>query len=198
MRTRKKVAAPVLAIVVVLALAGCVQPSPHIIPTAVPTTKPVFATDAAALAAAKKAYVAYLAVSDEIGADGGANAHRLAPVVTKEWLPTELKSYNEFAKTGDKTTGSSRVGTFTLEQRDQSPQGIVSIVAYACLDLSTAGVVDGEGKVVSETGAQGLLPLEVSFIGVSNNSRHLILDRSSPWSGQNFCGVPSQSPSSQG
>ena len=200
MRTRKKVAAlagaPLLAIVVSLTLAGCVQPSPPVIPTSASSSKPVFASDAEALAAAKKAYVAYLAVSDDIGADGGANANRLAPVVSKTWLPTELKSYTAFAESGDKTTGSSRVGRFTLEQRDQSPNGLVSIVAYACLDLSAAGVVDGGGSVVSETGAQGVLPLEVSFVGVSENSAHLILDRSAPWSGQDFCGAQSPSPSS--
>ena len=42
----------------VLALTGCVQPPPRVIPTSDPSAAPVFASDAAALAAAKKAYVA--------------------------------------------------------------------------------------------------------------------------------------------
>jgi hypothetical protein len=198
MHSARIVVGIVVGATAMLTLAGCVQPPPHVIPTSEPSAAPVFASDAAALAAAKKAYLAYLAVSDEVGNDGGANPERLKMVVTRAWLPTEVKSYAAFAKTGDRFTGSSGVGSFTLQRRDQSAKGYASVVVYACLDLSNAGVVDNEGKVVSPVGAQGELPLEVSFVGKSANSRLLIVDRSAPWSGQNFCSVSSSSPSSSG
>jgi hypothetical protein len=198
MPTRKIAAAVVISVAAGLVLAGCIQQPPEVIPTSEPSSKPVFTSNAAALAAAKKAYVAYLAVSDEVSNDGGANAERLAPVVTTSWLPTELKSYKEFAKSGDKTTGSSSVRSFTLEQLNQSTDR-VEVVAYACLDLSATGVVDSVGNAVGTPGSQGVLPLEVSFIGAKSDSQRLILDRSAPWSGQNFCGsASSSSPSSSG
>jgi hypothetical protein len=197
MPTRKIAAAVVVSAAAALILAGCVQQAPGVIPTSEPSSKPVFASNAAALAAAKKAYVAYLAVSDQVSNDGGADAERLAPVVTPSWLPTELKSYKQFAKSGDKTTGSSRVRSFTLEQLNQSSDR-VEVVAYACLDLSSTGVVDGAGNAVGIAGSQGVLPLEVSFIGAKLHSQQLILDRSAPWSGHNFCGSASSSPSSSG
>jgi hypothetical protein len=42
-----------------LTVPGCVQQSRPVIPTAVPTSTPVFATDADALAAAKKTWEGY-------------------------------------------------------------------------------------------------------------------------------------------
>jgi hypothetical protein len=73
MRMRRIVIGIVAGAAVALALAGCVQPPSRVIPTSTPSAAPVFASDAAALAAAKKAYVAYLAVSDAVANDGGKN-----------------------------------------------------------------------------------------------------------------------------
>ncbi|HEX3679638.1 MAG TPA: hypothetical protein VHU90_07950, partial [Galbitalea sp.] len=70
MRNRRIVIGILVAVTAMLVLAGCVQPPPPVIPTSGPSAAPVFASDAAALAAAKKAYLAYLAVSDQILIDG--------------------------------------------------------------------------------------------------------------------------------
>ncbi len=60
------------AVVIACALiSGCLPTPTNVIPTAVPTGTPVFASEEEALAAAIEAYEAYLAVSDAILPDGG-------------------------------------------------------------------------------------------------------------------------------
>jgi hypothetical protein len=185
MRTRKKVAAPVLAIVVVLALAGCVQPSPHIIPTAVPTTKPVFATDAAALAAAKKAYIGYLAASDEVAHDGGEGVDRLRPWVSASQFKRDSKSLAEMKAEGHHTTGASAFSDVALE-RSETINDKAAVVAYICLQIGGTQLLDGSGANIGANRPLAL-PLEVSFVGTSAHAKTLIVDRSVTWSGTDFC-----------
>ena len=190
MRTRKTVAArltvTLLAIVVSLGLAGCVQPSPHVIPTSAPSTKPVFASDAAALAAAKKAYVAYLAVSDEIGNDGGTNPQRIAPLVTKDRISIEVKQFDSFAKTGDHFSGSSSFSMFHLQQLTQSG-GNVSLSAYACDDVSNSRVIDSTGADITPTTRRDVYPIQIEFRNLKAGSSTLLVEGSTLWSGQDFC-----------
>ena len=58
---------------VLAALSGCVQTTEKPTPTPTAAATPAFASDEEALAAAEKAYAAYLAVLDDVTADGGRN-----------------------------------------------------------------------------------------------------------------------------
>ena len=187
MRKTSSIAGFTLAAVIALGLTGCVQPVPRVIPTSEPSSKPVFATDAEALAAAKKAYVAYLAVSDAVGNDGGKNAERLAPVVTKEWLPTELKSYVELAKSGEHLTGSSSFTLFRQEQVSQSQQAVVTVVVYVCDDVTASRVINANGKDITPETREDIIPLQVTFANPSEGSTQLLVGGNKPWSGSNFC-----------
>src|SRR4051812_41826324 len=104
--------APVAALL--LALAGCVPSDPH--PTASPSASatPVFASDAEALAAAEKAYAAYLKVSGEISADGGLKPERIDPLVTKEQAPREHDTFAYFSSHDLHTSGSPTFSAPTL------------------------------------------------------------------------------------
>jgi hypothetical protein len=186
MRTRKKVAAFVLAIVVSLTLAGCVQQSPHVIPTSAPSTTPVFASDAAALAAATKAYVAYLAVSDQIGNDGGADPQRIEPLVTKDRVSAEVKQFDSFARTGDHFSGSSTFSTFHLQQLTQTG-GKVSLSAYACDDVSNSRVIDATGVDITPLTRRDIYPIQIEFRNSKTGSSKLLVEGSTLWTGQDFC-----------
>ena len=74
------------ALAVAFVLVGCVPTTTPASPAPRPSATPVFATEAEALAAATKAYAAYVRVSDQITADGGANPERIAPHVTAAQL----------------------------------------------------------------------------------------------------------------
>jgi hypothetical protein len=185
MRTRKKVAALVVAIVVSLTLAGCVQQSPHVIPTSAPSTTPVFASDAAALAAATKAYVAYLAVSDQVANDGGADSDRFDSVVTKDWLPKELASAGALVSSKRKQQGSTSAVEIKLQQRSQKGHtALVSI--YACLDLSHVQYVDTDTGLNPSDPLSSLVPVEVD-LSSSTTASKLLVERNTPWQGSDFC-----------
>jgi hypothetical protein len=177
----------VVAATAVLALAGCVQSPPRVIPTAEPSAAPVFASDAAALAAAKKAYVAYLAVSDEVANDGGKNPERLAPVVTKGWLSTEVASYVSFAKSGDRFTGQSGFTSFSVQKNAMGPESRAGISAYICADVSNTRLLDATGADITPTTRANVYPIVGEFESATSKSAKLLFAGSEPWSGRNFC-----------
>jgi hypothetical protein len=189
MRNRAALAVTLAAIAfVTLTTSGCVQHTTRVIPTSPPSVAPVFKSDAEALAAAEKAYTAYLAVSDVIGGDGGKDPQRLAPLVTTKWLPTELTSYKAVALSGDRFVGSSSYNHFKLQSRDENTLRVSSVVVYSCLNISRSRTFNSENKDVTPPGRIQVLPLVVSFESAFNGSSRLILSGSEPWSGQNFCG----------
>ena len=185
MRTRTGVAGVVLAITAALALAGCVQPPAHVIPTSEPSAKPVFASDAAALAAAKKAFTRYLATSDEIAHDGGANIERLAPFDTDAQLSRDSAAFAKMKLAGHHTVGASQFSDVSLE-RSEVVSGKAHVVAYICMQIGGTQLVDLSGNDVG-SGRPLAVPLEVSFVSSEINNETLLIDRSDGWSGTNFC-----------
>jgi hypothetical protein len=186
MRTRRKAAGLFLVVTATLALAGCVQPSPPVIPTSEPSSTPVFATDAAALAAAKTAFTGYVAASNAIGNDGGGNSQRIAQWVTKNRLVTETSEFSKFAKTGDRLSGSATFSKFSLQQFEQSG-GEVTLTAYVCDVVAGSRLLDSAGRDITPSSRQDVLPLSVRFRSKSKGSRVLLVDGSDPWGGTNFC-----------
>jgi hypothetical protein len=186
MRTRRKAVGIVIAVAATLALAGCVQPSPPVIPTSVPSTKPVFASDAAALAAAKKAFTGYVAASNAIGNDGGTNPQRIDAWVTPSRVKTEAAAFAKFAKSGDHLTGLATFSKFSLEQLRDS-NGHVSLTAYTCDEVAGTRLVTSSGTDITPASRQDEIPLQVRFENKSNGSTVLLVEGSDPWSGSNFC-----------
>jgi hypothetical protein len=168
-------------------LGGCVQQPRAILPTSSPSVAPVFKSDADALAAAKKTYDGYLDISDEVGNEEGKDPLRIASLVTKSWLPTELKSYAEFAKTGQRFTGSTTYDSFKLQQRSQDSAGIVAMSVYVCADISKTRLLNAAGKDVTPASRANVYPVVVQFRGKSAKSTQLLVGGSEPWSGKSFC-----------
>jgi hypothetical protein len=187
MPRRRNAAALALALLLGMSLAGCVQQPTHVIPTSEPSSKPVFESDAAALAAAKKVFDGYVQASDEIGSDGGANPERIAKWVTASRLKAEAKQFDEFAKTGEKQEGSSAITKFKLQGVDQTPSGRVSLTAYVCDDISASHLIDSSGADVTPVNRASVVPLQVHFTNQSAGSKTLVVEGSDPWSGSDFC-----------
>lgn len=187
MRTPQKAIGFTIATAAVIALAGCVQNPTHVIPTADPTVAPVFASDADALAAAKTTYLAYSRASDAIGADGGKNPLRIANLVTRDDLATETTVFDSFSKTGERLIGSSVISHFQLQEVDQSRNGIVTLTAYACDDVSASRLISKSGIDVTPVNRQEIVPLQVHFKNARSGSKVLLVNGSERWSGKNFC-----------
>ncbi|MDQ1527959.1 MAG: hypothetical protein QOG18_2572, partial [Microbacteriaceae bacterium] len=131
-----------------LGLGGCVRAGPDRTPNAVATSKPVFESDAAALAAATKAYAAYLAMSDTISQEGGANPERLASLVTPDILKEQVDQFHQLQARGFVAHGSSEFDTVSLQHLTSSVGGEEEIYLYLCLDVSKVRVLDSARKDV--------------------------------------------------
>ena len=108
-------AALAVALSAVLMLSACVPTTTPAGPTPKTSTTPVFANEAEALAAATKAYAAYVKVSDEILADGGRNPERINDVATGEAREIAKRGFTKFRDGNLTSTGSSKVGPLVQE-----------------------------------------------------------------------------------
>lgn len=179
--------APVaLAAAVLFALAGCVPSDAPDRPSPSPTAAPVFASDAEALAAAEKAYAAYLRVSDEIAQDGGRGADRFDSVVTKQWMSKEKAAALQLAQSGRHQVGSTLHSPLKLQQVDADASG-VNVVAYSCLDLTGTRILNASGMDVTPSTRQLQLSVQVSFRSSATAPSLLLVDSNEPWSGSSFC-----------
>lgn len=186
MRIAPTFAGVALAAALAVALAGCVQSTPPVIPMSQASNKPVFATDADALAAAKRAYVAYLAVSDEVSADGGKNPGRFAQVVTASWLPKEESSAANLVKGGRRQVGESSAQDIRMQQVSEARQ-IASVSIYVCLDLSAVKYVDTATGKHPTAAPKALVPIVADLVSQTAKSQTLLIERNTPWQGSNFC-----------
>jgi hypothetical protein len=180
--------AVVLAGASVLMLAGCVQSTPHVIPTSEPSSKPVFASNAEALAAAKKAYTAYLAVSDQILIDGGYDSGRLLKVATASELRSQQPGFNAARSKHWRSSGATKIDAIMLQSFDPSaPQGRAVVTVYACVDVSDVDVVDQNGNSVVSAGRPKSATFQATFDLASRDPARLIMADELPWQGKGIC-----------
>ena len=179
-----RIAALALGAVVVLALAGC-TPATHGTSSPTPKPTPVFASDRAALAAAEKAYAAYLKVSDEVAADGGANPRRLAAYVTSSRLKVESKGASLLVTNGVHTSGPTKFSDSRLEQVDRTARETL-VIFSTCWDVSEVHVLDSSGKDVTPPDRKERLTLEVTMT-TERGRTPLVLSQDVPWSGPSLC-----------
>lgn len=184
---RRPRALRVTALLVVLALAGC-APTPVPTPaTHSATDAPVFASDDAALAAATKAYAAYLTASDSSGAVGSRTRLAYLALTTGDAHEEDLSAEQSFDERGWHKIGATSFDSMTIQSSTPNTKGVWEIRTYLCLDVTNSDVVDGSGRSVAHAGRPLRLPLEVSFIATRKGAPDLYVSESRVWSGSDFC-----------
>ncbi|MEO7290459.1 MAG: hypothetical protein ABIW81_04100 [Terrimesophilobacter sp.] len=178
---------PAIVMAAVLVLAGCTPTPPSVTPEPVPSSTPVFASDEDALAAATAAYAKYLEVSDQITADGGKSPDRIAKFVTSNQLVHELDGFKQWSEPDDSSVGSSQFDTVSLQRYDDIAGGKSVVVVYLCVDVSAVRIMNAAGTDVTPATRPNRYPLEVEFDANSAADPELVISRSEPWSGNNFC-----------
>jgi len=140
--------------VLLLLLAGCIpkQERPE------PTPTPVFASEEEALAAAEEAYAAYLAISDLIASEGGADPERLAPYVTEDWLSHEINSFDQFRESGNHLQGFSDLISVDLQQYSDR-----KVLVLTCVSYLQAPIYDADGQNVTPIDRPDRASLTTSF-----------------------------------
>lgn len=180
-RRRMPVVSAVLLVAV--ALAGCSTPQPTPAVTKKTAPSPMFASDAEALAAATKAYAAYLKVSDEISHDGGTNPERIKPYATGKALALAIKSTQQYAASGAHSAGDTVLRNSYLQGSGSDQR---RAVIYTCEDVSGVDVVDANGVSLVEPDRPTLSAFMVSLVRRTGNSK-LIVEERKPWDSEGVC-----------
>jgi hypothetical protein len=178
----------VAAIAAAVSLGGCVQASREVIPTSDPSVKPVFASNAEALAAAEKAYAAYLSVSDQILIDGGANPQRLLSVAKPAEYRTQLSGFLQESSNHWRSTGKTVIDEIELQgYSPQARNGVGIVTVYACLDVSQVDVINSAGVSVVSSTRPNRSAFQAAFDLATKHSSKLILASETPWQGAEIC-----------
>lgn len=177
---------PLVLLLGVLLLAGCV-PKPVDDPVEpAPSVAPIFASEEEALAAAVAAYEQYLKVSDEIAADGGANPERLQEVAGAALVDQEVAGFEEFAAAGFRSTGRTVILNPVLQQWEANPvEGQESIWMYVCSDVSGVDVINVDGVSVVSPDRPSRAPLQV---GLTLEASRLLVSSKDVWPSDDICG----------
>ncbi|MET0724956.1 MAG: hypothetical protein ABWY36_01305 [Leifsonia sp.] len=172
-------------VLVVLALSGCAA-SPRPEPTrSAPSSAPVFASDEEALAAAEKAYAAYLEVADLVFNEGGAKPERFRSVAVDQALDDSLVSADEFVMRDAHTAGRTAFEVYRLQSADYQSVRSLSITIYVCDDVSNVGLFDSSNDSLVSPDRQNVTPFTVTVVG--DGSETLRVSSRAVWPSESFC-----------
>lgn len=174
------------AALVVLTLTGCQPDDPVVIPQPEPSTTPLFASEEEALAAAEEAFAAYLAVADQIFADGGSNPERLLNVATEAALQKEMPGFDNYASEGKRSEGITTFDSTQLQSADLSGYARSGVVViYVCEDFSGVSVFDSAGGLITKPDRRTRWPVSVSLD--VDEDLNLKVSEVDDWTGDDFC-----------
>ena len=173
----------VIAALVIAAMSGCLPSDPAPVRPLEPTAVPLFASDEGALAAAEEAYTKYLAASDQIAQEGGANPERLADYVTDDWLLEEADAFTRLADTGRRQVGTTLLRRAEMQRYDVASSGD-EVVIYACVDFGSSYFVDAQGAVVTPPEQSTLVTFEIQLVAVQDR---LLIAGSELWESESVC-----------
>lgn len=165
-----------LAPCIALCLVGCSESSPPIDPAPSSNT----ADAALNIKSGGDAYERFLAASDVVLSEGGAEADRMALVAEGEALEKSLTDAREFAQAGLRLVGSTTFDSIKLQQASSD-----SIAFYVCDDVSQTDLLDVSGtslvKPDRATRSPWLITAKLS------TDEKLRVSKKELWSGENFC-----------
>ena len=188
MRRLRTVPPLAIAALIACSVAGCLPLDPGPLRTIAPTGTPLFSSDEEALAAAEEAYAAYLAVSDQILNEGGADPERIDEVVTPEISAIEKAGYLDLANAGLRTVGRTTFFGTVLQRFEAEPaNGRDVVTVYLCSDVSGVDVLDAGGNSVVSPDRPPLTAFEVAFDLADGGVMTLVVSREEPWPDSGVC-----------
>lgn len=135
---------------------------------------PLFESDEEALAAAEEVYREYLAVSDLIAREGGADPERLRELVTEEQFERDRAYFDQVRADGYRFEGGVVLAQVDLQTATRS-----EVILYGCLDVSAVRRIDSDGRDVSELTRPSRVLVEVLLV-VDRDK--LVIGGLQPWS----------------
>jgi hypothetical protein len=175
------------AAVFILVLTGCAPEELRVSDAPADSSgPPPFTSTDDALAAAQATYEGYLAASDIIMSEGGANPERLDEFVTPEVAQIEQAGFEDLASRGHLLEGRAIIDSISLQS--YSPGSSSDVVsAYVCVDVRNVDVVDADGLSVVESTRAERSAFQVTFdLDPSTDSR-LRVASNYAWAGEGVC-----------
>ena len=124
----------------------------------------MYASEADAAADAEQTFAAFIAASDAVLADGGADSERTHPYLTETMQSAVDAGVTAYTDSDWHTAGASTFGNFTLaEFIDHGAEG-AEVTATVCLDLSGVTILDESGSEVTPAGKVDRVPLSIEFV----------------------------------
>jgi len=184
---RRTAVALALLIVPVLALSGCAPTPPPATEDPKPSSTPLFANEEEALKAATEAYAAYVKVSDQILAEGGANPERIMSVATGDVAKEEREGYGQLSALGYHLVGATSFDGVTLQRFETvSAFGPDIVSVYLCTDVKGVDVLDSSGLSVVPPGRPDRTGFEVHF-DAAKSSGQLLVSQKTVWEKDGVC-----------
>ncbi len=177
--------APAAALLV--ALVGC-SGTPEI-PDAdpAPSAPPLFATEEEALEAATAVYEEYLAVSNQVLADGGSDPDRVARFLSPELFEAEAAGFADIAEQGISFKGGTSITGFLLQQVSPTAEGGADVQLYVCVtnDGTTRLGSDGLPTTEQPPAFLGTFEVIVNF----GTAQSPLINRKDFWAEGDQCAV---------
>jgi len=170
-----------------LLLPGCAAVDRFVTPASVPSSAPLFASDADALGSAIEAYAAYQTALDD--AFTSYDTSQLVTVADGDALAAAQKSVASFEALGKHQLGRAKVAA--ISAADLSPwtgSGDVTEISqiYVCLDVSGVDVTGQDGLSVVDLDRASHDAQLVSLKWMPDSHAVFIVNEET-WGGQNFC-----------
>lgn len=162
-----------------LVLAGCAQAAPE--PVRSSSAVPTSTTSAAAslsLAAAMAFYSSYLTADNRVLQSGGRGYESLRPFLADDPYRAAVKNLKQLAASHERVKGGAVLSNSRLQRR--TPRGLV---AYVCLDISKARLLDENGNDITPAGRPDRQTLIVTFAGGAVPK----IEASQSWGGSSIC-----------
>jgi hypothetical protein len=178
-----------VAIALVVTLTACTESAR--IPDADPSSEvaPLFASDDEALAAALDAYQSYIVVTNAVSASQDADTSLLSEVAVPSHVDTLSESIESLRAAGLRTEGQAVLEAISLQQTFEEANGDVTVVIYACLDLTNLRVVDAQGIDQTPPDREDLVGLEVELWAINDLAPYLKVAASEAWTDGDLCGA---------
>lgn len=166
-----------VVLALVLVGVGCAGGAPA--PTTAPTPRSSALGEGEALELVEATYGAYLAVSDQIAREGGAEPDRVRPFLSEDAFAQEQAAFEYLLAESLRLDGATTFDSTSVRSVSDN-----TIDVYLCLDLSGARLIGPDETDRTPVDRINRQPFEVS---VRIDVPSPIIERNALWTGDNFC-----------
>ncbi len=153
--------ARIIAVLALITVLGGCAPEPQATPSAPPSPRPTFSSEAEAFAAAENTYRAYVDALNQVDLSDPKTFEPVFALTTGELNRDDRRSFAEWHQEGVRLSGKSHISELSRGEVD-ARAGTWTI--EACYDVSSVDVVTRDGLSLVEEDRPDVLVIDVHFV----------------------------------